>query len=373
MSFNFKKSIPVFLSALFLTGNLLAAQPNDSFSSESNNCSPCNVVICNPGFCYAAHFSALFLQPNASNTHYVAEADGFTNAGAPIEDIVSPNWFIYDINTDYSFGFDVGVQWSPCNSSTYLSLNWTRFYSSDSSSHSVPQHFMVGPFFSIGPDAIRYKNSTGKVNYEFDLVNLNGGLSVNFGRSLHTNLFCGVSFLRLEQTLSSRYFSPTNSVSREIKSPAKFIGAGPQFGLDFQFDFLRCFYLQGLLDASLFSGSFTNSTAYTSISPLLNLGNLIPPNTQTNSVDDRSGFVPAFSAKLGLGFSTSFWCCSQLKLEAGWLSQVYLNAIQSVDMASEVIDIDPDFITLGVYARTFKRSLSNFSLSGPYVTLDVSF
>ena len=56
--------------------------------------------------------------------------------------------------------------------------------------------------------------------------------------------------------------------------------------------------------------------------------------------------------------------------------QIYLNAIQSIDMTAPQVPpslspaITPDS---GVYAVGFERTLSNFILTGPYVSLNVDF
>lgn len=319
--------------------------------------------------------------------HYYAQANGFQNDGSVLSDIVGPKWFIRDIETDYTFGFDVGLEWIPCRGNSNVTLNWKRFYSTDSSSRQTEFQFMVGPFFDIGPDASAYKVAKGKVKYEFDAVNLDFGMFVNFGRCLQTNLYAGVGFMRLEQNLISTYETgevPPGTIAppavlqdafRQIKSPSKFTGAGPQIGLDFLYSACGCFGFEGRFESTLLAGCFDDQTDYESKSQLLLAPGFVNdfPNFQSTSVNDRTGVVPGFYGKLGVAYISNCFSCATIKLAAGWEAQTYLNAIQSVDMASQVINLNSLESTLGVYARSFKRTLSNFSLMGPYITLDVSF
>jgi|GEM_PF-5268287 len=60
------------------------------------------------------------------------------------------------------------------------------------------------------------------------------------------------------------------------------------------------------------------------------------------------------------------------QIEFGWETKVLINAIQSNDMSSEVIDVTPQANTVGVFARTFHRTLGNFSFGAPYLALEVA-
>jgi hypothetical protein len=49
------------------------------------------------------------------------------------------------------------------------------------------------------------------------------------------------------------------------------------------------------------------------------------------------------------------------------------NFFFSVDISSQVITPPVIPNTVGVFARTFKRTLSNFGLAGPYVSIGAIF
>src|SRR5579885_2360660 len=120
---------------------------------DENGCGPCRppcseVFISSPSTIFEIEFTALILQPTASNLHYAAEADPFP--------LPSPNWTIHDIDTDYHFGFDIGISGRFQELGTTLNLDWEHYHSSDSGSVSLPSSEMVGPFFAIGPDVAPY-------------------------------------------------------------------------------------------------------------------------------------------------------------------------------------------------------------------------
>ena len=51
---------------------------------------------------------------------------------------------------------------------------------------------------------------------------------------------------------------------------------------------------------------------------------------------DRTHVVPAFEAKLGLAYCFSY-CKWNVNIDAGYEVRFYVNAIQSVDIGSEVV------------------------------------
>ncbi len=86
--------------------------------------------------------------------------------------------------------------------------------------------------------------------------------------------------------------------------------------------------------------------------------------------------APAFEGKLGIGYDFTWGTCCNINLEAGYQAQIYMNSIRSVDMGSEVALGAFGSVgsgDVGVYARTFQRTVSDFALAGPYVKLDVGF
>jgi hypothetical protein len=311
-------------------------------------------------------FRALIFQPTASNLNYAAQA-------IPVP-LPSPNWSIYDINPNYHFGFDLQASTFIQKKNTRLRVNWLRFNHSDSACHNVPSdQDMVGPFFEIGPDAALYKNAKGSVKFHFNNVNINYSQFINICDNFYANLFAGVSFIRLQQGLFSEFANNENSVVRTICVPTQFTGAGPQLGIDLYYSICNNLFFTSKAAASLLTGKLKNHTIYQALSPALEGLDITPPNTQSTCTEDKTQLVPGFDLQLGLSYFLIMCEAYTLQFEAGYQALLYINPIQSIDMGSEVVTppVIPD--TVGVFARTFRGTLSNFGLAGPYVSIGCAF
>jgi len=334
-------------------------------ASRCDYATPSAVVTENPAYTVDFGFRGLALKPHVSNLHYAAEAFPLP---AP-----SPHWNIYDIRPHYHFGFDITFNAFFHKLNTNLYANWEHFRGSDCAAISAATENMVGPFFEIGPDALPYANASGRVAFKFNEFNISYGQNVNFGNRLHTNFFAGVSFAHIEECLSATYSNEDGTIARTITTPISFAGAGPQVGVDFMYDIVCGLQFAGRATGSLLTGKLKNHTAYESISPALTPLGITPPNAQSTSLCSRTQIVPAFNQRLGIAYAFEFCDHYLVRIEAGYQAQIYLSALQSVDMGSEVVTppVAPD--TVGVFARTFQRNISNFGLTGPYATIEVGF
>jgi hypothetical protein len=344
-----------------------------SYGDTCCECCPNNsVVLCCPQYTFGAEFTALYMQPTASNIHYVAIAHSVPIPAEPIS-ALSPTWEIRDLRPDYQFGFNVGLGLMCHDRSSIAKLNYTHFNSTTHSGLlSVGTGFMLGPFFAVGPDSSAFTEAKGHVKFQFDAFNLDYGLCIEFGDYLRTNFFAGIGGMRIQENLKSLYANSDGNVTRQIKVPTKFEGLGPQVGIDFAYDFWSGFKFTGSGLATLFVGGLSNHTLYRSTSPELIILGAPPVNNQFTTVKNRTGVVPGFEAKLGLGYSFEM-CNFAIDIDAGYEVLLYLNALQSIDIGSEVVTRPLSTETSGVYARTFQRTLSNFALSGPYLRIAVAF
>jgi hypothetical protein len=329
-----------------------------------------------PDFTYEMNLTGLALQPFANNLDYAAEAVPFAYGNA--QPAVSPSWVIPEIDTDYHFGFDVKFLGVFREAASSLMVNWEWYHSpNDTASFSVPlDSYMIGPFFEIGPDASLFKISKGKVNFRFDEVNIDYGTYVQVGSLLNLNLFAGIGFNRIVENRSTRFQNLANTIIRTLTVPSKFMGAGPQLGMDFTYKVVKGLRFVGNTRATLLVGSFKNHTTFKTYSPdLVTLGDQ-NPNVQSTTVYDKGGIVPSFEGRLGLAYLFSCKSSRMLKIEAGYQAQIYLNAIRSTDLGSQVALAAAGSVgsqTTGVYARTFQRTVSDFSLAGPYGTIEFAF
>lgn len=361
----FKSKMAVALSAGVLLSTLVQSEALALYDGQEACCNGPSVYLSSPSYSFDVWGKVLLLQPTSSNLCYAAEADPLP---AP-----TPNWVIHDVRPKYHFGFELGLESIDCDGNTSLQANWTHLTASDSNSVSLPTSDMIGPFFEIGPDASPYNSARGHVTFHYDAVNLDYGVLVNFGDCINTNFFAGVGGARINQRLKSRFSNPDGSIVRNIDIPSKFLGAGPQIGFDFSSDFWNCLQLTGRASASLLVGNLKSHTDYEAFSPALAGLGITPPNDQSTKEHSRTAVVPAFEASLGLAYSYNICDKYTLNFEAGYEAKIYINAIQSTDISSEVITppVTPD--TVGVYARTFHRTVSNFAVAGPYISLDLAF
>ncbi len=277
---------------------------------------PIFVTLSNPKDCFEVSFSGLALQAFSNNCNYGAEALPFNYGDA--QPAVSPSWTIPNISPKFHFGFDLGIAGMIHDAHSKLMLNWERFHSSsDHASFTVADSKdMFGPFFEIGPDASVYKKGKGSVYYHFDEVNLDYGTFLQMGSLLRMNLFAGASFMRVLEHRFSEFQDLAGSITRTLTVPAKFTGGGPQIGFDFNYKIVKGLEFVGLTRASLWVGSFSNKTTYTTASQdLIDLGDE-SPNIQTTTPHNVSGIVPGFEGKLGLAYEQFFCSNYMLKIEA---------------------------------------------------------
>ncbi len=331
------------------------------------------------GVSYELYGDILILQPNGSHFYYGAEAIGI-DPNIPLG-VLSPNWNILEINPDYHLGFEVGASVLFKNSNINVELNWERVNSNDKDTFVAADVTgdMVGPLFDIGPNSSAYQVATGKVTSRFDEARLNFGKKFSFCDRLYTNFYAGVDFARIKQTMSSTFSNFADTVSRTISGTSTFTGGGPDVGINYDYRMFDHFFFTGNSAFSLFMGQLKNNNTFTSFSPFVaSVGNPVP-NIQKTYVKNRAQLVPGFEQKLGFSYQM-IWDSVSLNLEIGYQCQVYINAIQTVDMASgQAVPTDIGVIPAdeipgtGVYALGFARTLSNYILTGPYASLALDF
>lgn len=323
------------------------------------------VSLYNPTHQFALEFNALFLKPGSSNLHFAAEA-------VPLP-IPSPYWNIFDLKPHYHFGFDIGFNVVHHAHRNCFMVNWEHFQSCTAAAINVGDTNMVGPFSEIGPNATPYKIAVGNVNFIFNEVNIDMGHFVQWGERLRTIMFGGIGVTSIKECLRTRYSDTDGTTTRTIITPTTFLGAGPQLGIDFTYDLTRHFYIHGKGLGSLLSGPSKNHTEYLSTSPTLQTLGITPPNHQSTNTCKRLLVIPALQDKIGVGLAWDYHEDYFLQLEAGYQAQIYISALQATDMGSQVPDPITEDASTGVYARTFQRNISNFTLSGPYITADLRF
>lgn len=330
-------------------------------------CKPCGVTL-------GAYAQVLFAQPNASNIYYGAQAIGRdTSISVPA---ASPNWVILEINPDYHLGFDVSAYAVGNNPNVTFCLDWERLYTKDTASFTASSVAgdMVGPISDIGPLAVPYKIASSCLTFDFDQVDLTIGKRYSICNDFGLHIYGGLGFVHIGQSLDSTYSNVDSTIVRKINTDTRYLGIGPELNFKYLFRFGDQMYLTGSSLFSLYIGRMKDTVEYQSFTPELSTLGIPQPNIQTTKIPHRSQVIPGFEQRVGI--SSAIACsCTKIIIEFGYLCQIYVNAIQSIDMtAPQVLPESATFTAqVGEFAVGFERTLSNFMVNGLYVTLGFEY
>ncbi|MCX5922206.1 MAG: Lpg1974 family pore-forming outer membrane protein [Candidatus Dependentiae bacterium] len=320
---------------------------------------PLHVLASSPAHRFEVYGSALALKPSTSNLHYAIETT------QPSENATCRK--VDEIHPSYHFGFDLGFKTIFHNEHTNLMVNYEHINARSSSKGHVSGEDYVSPIFQSGYNDSDFKKAHASVRFHFDEVNLDYGQLLSIGNHVCANIFGGVSFMRLKQNLCHVFTSEDQSIERSTSIATRFIGAGPQGGIEARYCLYKGLTLEGKGVSALLIGRMKDAAEYErEVSEV--------ETTQNIKVCARTQVVPAFLGKLGLSYEFEF--CSDYvgRVAVGYQAQEYLNAIQSVEISDEPIAIASGFMRRqGPSNVAFQRTLSNFALSGAYVTLEVGF
>src|SRR5690349_3342577 len=156
----------------------------------------------NPGVQFTASF--LQLKPGADNLGFAT-----ITTFLPLQ---NPQWAVQALNTSYQPGFAVGARQVFACSGKDIQTNWEHLRTSDSSSVAVSDLTTqwISPFNQTGPSTseqanqvgiFHFKAAQGQVNFDYDMVNLDVGQTVNVGLHTQLRLFAGLSWVRLQEQL----------------------------------------------------------------------------------------------------------------------------------------------------------------------------
>lgn len=320
---------------------------------------------------FDAHFTALALRPCGGAFDYVVQT---------FSSVDSPSWEVFNIKPNYHFAFELGANIQPdCMCGCFM-INWEHLHSKDTSSHNlaVNSDDFLGPLYHINPHT-SFTRSSGRLKFHFDEVDVDYGVFLSSNACLDANFYSGVSFVHIQRDLTTRFASRDQAnrdqeIVRLLKSPSTFDGIGPQIGVDLTYRVCDGLCITGGGATGLLFGRMKNHTHFEAESPALantNI-NIRPPNRQSLKVHHSRQLIPAFEGRLGIGYCADRLDCS-FRFEIGYFAQVFINAIQSVDVSSTVINSTLSSSGIGTFPRTFERHFSNFALAGPYVTLGIRF
>lgn len=331
---------------------------------------------------YTLSFNTLALKPSG-DFNYAAQA----NYVSPV-DVTPPNttstWQIFDFNPHYAFGFELDFALYIPQLEASIVNSYEHFKSIQSNSISATSPVVIGAFFGVGQAQTSTLAST---TFTFNLNEYNISYSQPIdchSKRLNSNVSLGVSITGVKQSKNTQFSNTTATNIMVIDDPSEFIGAGLRLGTDFSYTIAHGLAFQGLITGALLTGNISNDQTFRITEPGIAADNLVIGEQalsnfkQSIIVADRLQVVPSFFERIGISYEfnkNNNWFA---RLEFGYQAQIYLNAIQSTDVSSQILIANLNHIqdqppADGVSAQTFQRNTSNFALSGPYFKFNIEF
>jgi len=300
--------------------------------------------------------SLLYLQPSAGDFNQYAEvANPFP--------VPSPFWTNQSIDPKYSPAFNVALRYMP-TATDDIAVNWTHLRATDNASVAANSSQFVGPPYSIGPPAgVAFTGGTanGSLQSQYDAANLTAGHTFCVDCPFALQVFGGVQYARLGETLTGTFQDAATATSHSYVSNSLFNGAGPRLGLKGQYAFGN-FQVFGEAAGSGLVGTSKNSINFTTVSPgLAALG--IATNYQSLTSPNATQVIPAFDAKVGTAYTFPATSYGIFKLELGYQVAVYFDAVSQYALSN----VAGSPLSTGVYLATEQQTKSNLTVQGPYL------
>lgn len=377
---DFSKVLKVFYSSMLccVCANLFADLPKEIPT--------CRNIFCNSKISF--HINALFLNPDSNNLKYAV----FVSGDQPLHQ----SWHNQAIKPNYSPAFEAGLLVGLPQSDYDISLDWLYLNTNDSDSKQASERVdpltveFVAPSYDVGPAVFGIKRADSTVNFNFNSVLLNVGRVFDYCPNVHVRIFGGVHVLRINQTLTTTFsdyagsppiltqaygLPPDPLFNFKTQNTSRYLGAGPDLGINVQYKAFNGFGITGQFLGSLTAGSIRTNDAFTSTSSQL-MAQGIAVSQQSITAPNRVQVVPGYDAKAGL-FYNYCWChFGDLMVEAGYRFAYYANAISVVNpgtlVQAELDTRQPEFVTGTMAINSTDARYSPFSLNGPYINLTLT-
>ncbi len=329
----------------------------------------------------------LFIQPSSDNLKYAT----FVSGTQPYYQ----SWHYQAINPDYSPAFELGFNYAIPQTLYGAAVNWIHLNSSDSSFKQASRNTdlttveFVAPPYEMSPPVFGIKRADSTVDFDFDGVLLNAEKLVVYSPHLQARFFGGLNILRLDQKVTTTFsdyagtpptpysypLPPDPSFSFKTENVSEYLGAGPDLGLNIQYQLDSGFGVIGQFLGSLTVGVIKAQDNFTSTSARLTaLG--IGTSHQKITAPNATQVVPGVDGKLGLFYNYIGKDLPHINIEAGYRVAAYLNAISTVSPNTLVqpgtVIVTPEFST-GTMAIVSTDARSRpFYFNGPYINLKLT-
>ncbi len=360
---------------LFGTSNISMATATELLKEPLNS---------NRSYIYAG---LLYLKPTSSNLKYAT----FVSGTQPYYQ----SWHYQTIKPDFSPAFELGAGYALPNTLYSAAIDWVHLNSNDNAfkqantSTDLTTVEFVAPPYEMSPPVFGIKRVDSKVNFAFDSVLLNMAKQVEYSPKLKARLFGGINLLRINQTLTTLFsdyagspatpysypLPPDPSFSFQTETVSKYFGAGPDLGLNVQYQMNSGFGFVGQILGSLTVGSMHTQDNFTSTSSrLTSLG--IGTSHQNITAPNETQVVPGADGKLGIFYTYQGASIANFTVEAGYRVTAYLNAISTVEPGTLVqpgtVIVTPEFSTGTMAIVSTIATNRPFNFSGPYLNLKIA-
>jgi hypothetical protein len=354
----------------------LSAPAPDKLGSD-NQVITLNLCVPKSAAGFEASGSLLFLQPSTSNLVYATVINPYPLATPRWEnEAVSPNFtpaFAIGLGYNFGCGADVQVDWTHLNTYDHAATF--------STSPPVPQPppppltgqpsstQALGPsFLLIGPPP-PFARAFADAHFEYDAINLDGGLFLCVGSHLQLRSFAGLQIAHISESLTTRFLSVNSAFAFTDVPQSVFTGIGPRLGMDVNYVNGRCDFLGEIAGATLIG---TRQSRIDFATDSFQTGNL--PNLQALGSPDATQVIPCIDAKLGASYAIPVGKFGVLKCEAGYQAAVYISAINQYSLSGVEDGATATMEgTQSVFLRTALEVQSNFVVHGPYVKFAFHF
>ncbi len=322
----------------------------------------------------------LYLQPGADNLGY-ATITTFLPLG-------NPQWAVQELAPNYQPGFSLGARYVVPFSGKDIRADWEHLRTSDSAFVAVgnPATQWISPFNQTGPSTSESSNEVGvfhlkaaqgQVDFDYDMVNIDMGQTVNIGSNTQLRLFGGLAYARLqEQLISTFYNNPNiNPIPPVIAIPdptlqyitlnntSTYTGLGPRLGFNTAHTLPYGFSFVSQLSGTVLAG-WVQPAQYSFAAVFDDV-----VNSEQIASRTASQVVYAGDAKLGLGFTHLFGNGSVLNLESGFRAAVFVNPFSTYETSTNVLPLDIGSLS----TNSMRHTPSNFTLNGFYASCSLQW
>ncbi len=247
----------------------------------------------------------------------------------------------------------------------------------------------VGPPYEMSPPVFGIKYVQSKVNFQFDNVLVNITKLIDFDSHLEARFFGGLDILNLNQTITTTFgdyagspptaysyaLPPDPLFSFQTQNVSKYLGVGPDLGLNLRYTLDSGFGVFGEFIGSLTTGTIQAQDNFTSTSTRLSLVG-IGTSHQEITTPNATQVVVGTDGKLGVFYNHKGPSLTHLTVELGYRMANYFNAISMIAPNTLVqpgtVVVTPEFST-GTMAIVSTNATSHpFGFSGPFLNIKIA-